>query len=187
MAGPDTLMIIRHGEKPADPPATPPPYGVDAEGKQSEHSLVPRGWQRAGALAKVLGAATPPAPLVQPTAIFAPDYSAETTSHRTTETVTPLGDRLGLQIQKPVAKGAEEQLVLDHLVSAAGHVLVCWEHHHIPAIVAGLGTALGVSAIPAIGRSWPDDDFDSVLVFTRSADGYSLAVTSQDALAGDTP
>jgi hypothetical protein len=59
-APPDVIYIIRHGEKPADPPALDPgqpspapgpPFGVDYEGNQDEHSLLPRGWQRSGALA----------------------------------------------------------------------------------------------------------------------------------------
>ena len=48
-APPEEIYIIRHGEKPADPEPSghgkPPdaPFGVDLEGKQSPHSLVPRG------------------------------------------------------------------------------------------------------------------------------------------------
>jgi hypothetical protein len=58
-APPDIIYIIRHGEKPADPPSgapgqTPPapgpPFGVDVQGSQNPHSLLPRGWQRSGAL-----------------------------------------------------------------------------------------------------------------------------------------
>src|SRR6478672_8454354 len=57
---PQQIYLIRHGEKPADPPASPlgapaaasgPPFGVDIDGNQNEHSLLPRGWQRCGALA----------------------------------------------------------------------------------------------------------------------------------------
>jgi hypothetical protein len=44
---PEVIYIIRHAEKPLKPPAS----GVDFEGSQNEHSLLPRGWQRSGALA----------------------------------------------------------------------------------------------------------------------------------------
>src|SRR5450432_2760145 len=46
-----TIMIIRLGEKPPEPPASPPPFGVTPDGRQDDHSLSVRGWQRAGALA----------------------------------------------------------------------------------------------------------------------------------------
>ena len=53
-APPEVIYIIRHGEKPADPPPagqgqTPPPappFGIDYQGNQDAHSLLPRGWQR---------------------------------------------------------------------------------------------------------------------------------------------
>ena len=44
---PEVIYIIRHAEKPLKPPLS----GVDYEGGQNEHSLLPRGWQRSGALA----------------------------------------------------------------------------------------------------------------------------------------
>ena len=51
---PQQIYVIRHGEKPADPSPTSapgPPFGVDVNGNQNAHSLLPRGWQRSGALA----------------------------------------------------------------------------------------------------------------------------------------
>jgi hypothetical protein len=56
----EVIYIIRHGEKPADPPPAGPgqsppapdaPFGVDYQGNQDPHSLLPRGWQRSGTLA----------------------------------------------------------------------------------------------------------------------------------------
>ncbi len=49
---PDVIYIIRHGEKPADPPAAGPgqpppapaaPFGVNYQGNQDPHSLLPEG------------------------------------------------------------------------------------------------------------------------------------------------
>jgi len=69
-APPGIIYIIRHGEKPADPadvapgqsPSPPaPPFGIDVQGNQDLHSLLPRGWQRSGALAVLFD----PACLVQ--------------------------------------------------------------------------------------------------------------------------
>lgn len=45
------VMIIRHADKPPEPPKEPPPFGVTREGTQDEQALIVRGWQRAGALA----------------------------------------------------------------------------------------------------------------------------------------
>ncbi|MEA2409523.1 MAG: hypothetical protein QOC77_84 [Thermoleophilaceae bacterium] len=72
-----SIFIIRHGEKP------PPGHGVDAGGKQDEHSLVPLGWQRAGALAT----------------LFAGKRAAS--RERTHQTITPLAALLGVEIESP--------------------------------------------------------------------------------------
>lgn len=53
-APPDVIYLIRHGEKPDEPAprrSAPAHRGVDFHGNQNEHSLLPRGWQRSGALA----------------------------------------------------------------------------------------------------------------------------------------
>ena len=47
---PEVIYIIRHAEKPLKPPLS----GVDYQGSQNEHSLLPRGWQRSGALAALV-------------------------------------------------------------------------------------------------------------------------------------
>ena len=65
---PDVIYIIRHGEKPADPPPqapggpspSPPPFGVNDQGIQDAHSLLPRGWLRSGALTVLFDPAAGP-------------------------------------------------------------------------------------------------------------------------------
>lgn len=187
MPAPTKVMIIRHGEKPADPPANPPPHGVNAHGEQNRHSLLPRGWQRAGAIAKLFGGAAPPEPFARPDAVFAPDYHHETPFHRTSDTVTPLAERVGLEVRTPTRKGHEASFVDDHLVDQDGVSVVCWEHHHIPALAQAFARAAGIDedALPAHARHWPEDDFWSVLVFSRDGGGYTVAVASEDALEGD--
>jgi hypothetical protein len=80
---PQQIYVIRHGEKPADPvapspgeptPPSVPPFGVDVDGNQSVHSLLPRGWQRSGALAVLFDPAVgaPQAGLRTPTALYSP-------------------------------------------------------------------------------------------------------------------
>lgn len=188
MSGPAVVMMIRHGEKPADAPAKPPPHGVDHLGRHSDHSLLPRGWQRAGALATILGGHEPGLP--RPQSVFAPDYGSATAVHRTTQTVTPLAQRWGLAVQTPVAKGHEPHLVKDFLGPAQGVVLVCWEHHHLPPLAQAFAQQVGLrqQELPDAARFWPEDDFWTVLVFTRDEDGrYTVTATSQAALEGDPP
>ena len=45
MTQPRTLLMIRHGEKPAGNDR-----GVDQHGNENPDGLIPRGWERAGAL-----------------------------------------------------------------------------------------------------------------------------------------
>ena len=113
---PEQIYIIRHGEKPADlpppapgqPPVAPsPPFGVDVNGNQDDHSLIPRGWQRSGALtvlfAPAVGAACG-AGCAHPTALYSPSYGdpAKTQAHRTYQTILGLSERIGLYDQLPV-------------------------------------------------------------------------------------
>ena len=107
---PEVIYIIRHAEKPLRPPLS----GVDFEGGQNEHSLLPRGWQRSGALA----ARSHPdfgsvrAGLRTPTALVAPSWGhpGKTAAHRAYQTIQGLSERLGLPITSQFAQGQEQQL-----------------------------------------------------------------------------
>ncbi len=204
-AGPRTIYLIRHAEKPPSPvPAGSPPsvqapgvqasLGVDAVGCVDDHSLTPRGWQRSGALTVFFGPADSQARSPQvhpPTRVFAPDYGspAESARHRPHQTVEPLARRLGLSIETPVPKGGEADLVHRHLLAATdAHVLVCWEHEHLTGMVAALAEAVSIEPPPAPDLHWPDDRFDMVLVLTRTEDptvGYRLSQLPQLLLYGD--
>ena len=73
MPGPQQILIIRHAEKP--PPLGPPPPGIKEDGSHDRHSLVVRGWQRAGALAHLSGHFS--GDFGRPTAIFSPPAAGE--------------------------------------------------------------------------------------------------------------
>jgi hypothetical protein len=194
-AGPPAqIYVIRHGEKPADP-ATPtaapsPPFGVDVNGNQSIHSLLPRGWQRSGALAVLFAPALGPlqAGLRTPIALFSPDYGKpdKTQGHRTYETIQGLSARLNVPINTPFAEGQEPALANAVVADYSGVVLICWEHQHIPAIAAALPTVSG-SQIPS---PWPGDRFDVIWSFTlqpaTSPPEYVFSQIPQQLLAGDT-
>jgi hypothetical protein len=198
-APPQLIYIIRHGEKPADPPSASPgqtavpaasPFGVDYQGDQDEHSLLPRGWQRSGALAVLfdpaLGALQ--AGLQVPTALLSPDYGdpAKTTAHRTYQTIQGLSGRLGLQIASDFAEGQESELAASVVSSYPGVVLICWEHDHIPALASSLPTVPGT----VIPQPWPGDRFDVVWTFTlvpgSTPAQYTFGQIPQQLLSGDT-
>jgi len=197
-APPEVIYIIRHGEKPADPPPVDPgqppptptaPFGVGYQGIQDEHSLLPRGWQRSGALAALFAPAlgAPQAGLQVPGTLLAPSYGnpGKTAEHRTYQTIQGLSDRLSLQITSDFAEGQESQLIASVMSTYSGVVLICWEHQHIPAL------ASSVPAIPgtAIPQKWPGDRFDVIWTFTlvpgAAPAQYTFGQVPQRLLSGD--
>ena len=109
-------MIIRHAEK----PVSPPPFGVEEDGTQSQHALIALGWQRAGALVGFFAGPVVVA-IAVPDALYAPAVvpggSPEPSSIddfgkslRPIETITPLSRRLGLTPDQTYAVGDEESL-----------------------------------------------------------------------------
>ncbi len=194
---PQQIYLLRHGEKPADPPApspgqptapSGPPFGVDADGNQSVHSLLPRGWQRSGALAVLFDPAVGAlqAGLRTPTALYSPSYGDPDTTqaHRTFQTIQGLGGRLGVTIRSPLPEGQEPALAEAILASGGEVVLICWEHDHIPALAQAIPT-LDATAIPT---AWPGDRFDVIWTFALDpATGrYLFGQVPQQLLDGDT-
>jgi hypothetical protein len=195
---PEVIYIIRHGEKPADPPSVDPgqppptptaPFGVDDQGIQDEHSLLPRGWQRSGALAVLFAPAVGAAQagLQTPAALLSPSYGnpAKTAAHRTYQTIQGLSDRLGLQIASDFAEGQEPQLAASVVSTYSGVVLICWEHGHIPSLASSLPTTAGT----AIPQTWPGGRFDVIWTFTLVPGAvpaqYAFGQVPQQLLSGD--
>jgi hypothetical protein len=197
-ASPETIYVIRHGEKPADPPpagpgqsppAPTPPLGVDYQGIEDEHSLLPQGWQRSGALTALFSpsAGTPLAGLKIPTALLSPSYGApaKTTAHRTYQTIQGVSGRLSVPIVSRFAEGQEPQLAASVVSAGSGVVLICWEHQHIPALASSLPTTAGT----VIPQQWPGDRFDVIWTFTLVAGSapaqYAFGQIPQQLLPGD--
>jgi hypothetical protein len=159
---PEVIYIIRHAEKPLKPPLS----GVDFEGGQNEHSLLPRGWQRSGALAALFHPDSGPvrADLRTPTVLVAPSWGhpGKTAAHRSYQTIQGLSERLGVPITFRFAQGEEQQLADSLVSSQPGIALICWEHKHIPVIASSLPVVSGT----AIPRKWPGDRYDVIWSFT---------------------
>jgi hypothetical protein len=184
-APPEVIYIIRHAEKPFKPHLS----GVDYEGGPNEHSLLPRGWQRSGALAALFHPDSGPLRpgLRTPTLLVAPSWGHphKTAAHRSYQTIQGLSERLALPIASPFAQGHEQQLA-DSLVSShSGVVLICWEHKHLPAIAAALPLADGT----VIPEKWPGDRYDVIWEFTLAPGAgpprYTFSQIPQQLLSGD--
>lgn len=178
MAGPPSLiMFIRHGEKPRKDGSTP--LGVTPEGAPDIHSLVVRGWIRAGALIRFFGSAHDG--IETPDVIFAASAGDDASPHgrRPSQTVTPLSLAHGIRLDTRFAVGSERGVAAE-ILRQDGAVLVCWEHHNVPLIV----TALGID--DAATTSWPDDRFDLIWLFQSSQPNpYSFTAMNQALLDGD--
>jgi hypothetical protein len=193
---PQHIYLIRHGEKPADLPAggpdviSDPSFGVDYDGNQNVHSLLPRGWQRSGALPVLFdrGTSAPDPQLLTPTALVSPSYGdpQKTQQHRTYQTIQGVSGRFGIPIDSPFAEGQEAELAKQVIADYRGVVLICWEHHHIPALAAPIPTVTGA----AIPTDWPDNRLDVIWSFTAvpesSTPTYGFTQIPRQVLPGDT-
>lgn len=170
------VMVIRHGEKPdgSDP-------GVDERGKKDDASLTSTGWERANALPGLFAPdpGPPRAGLATPVAIYAAAANDDGEGKRTRETVTPLAARLGIPVGTPFGKGQEKQLV-EQVIAGPGPALISWQHEELPDIAAAFP---GVRPTPP--SDWPDDVYDVVWTFTRTADGWQFAQLPEQVLPQD--
>jgi hypothetical protein len=192
------IMLIRHAEKP-----TSTANGINIDGDPDSSSLIPQGWQRAGALNGLFTSAIGPLPI--PDFLFAPNlYSSDTpaetqtstakqhgsgTSRRPYETITPLSLKLGIIINaipgstEPAqyAKG-DYPAMLDAAMACPGVVLISWEHGEIPDIANQI---LGNQTTAP--QKWPSERFDMVWVFdlNTAANTYSFNQAPQLLLQGD--
>jgi len=177
------ILMIRHAEKPV---AGSLPNGVTADGVQDDHSLIVRGWQRAGALAMLLASDTP-LPLARPQFVFAASGQTSAKSQRSKQTVMPLVTKLGNAVVASFDFGVGQELsVAEAIGQCAGVVLVAWEHHNIPIIASSFPLSSNNKAPVGL---WPDDRFDLVWVFDQDASapgsGYIFSQVAQLLLAGD--
>jgi len=174
------IFIIRHAEKPVGKAK-----GVEINGDRSEDSLIPRGWQRAGALARLFDPfdSPPRRGLAKPEQLIAPLYPAGNANHRTHETLAPLSELLERSVEKPFKEGQEKELGRYMSSDAkAPVVLIAWEHHLIPDIAKNIKPLKN-----EVPDKWPEDRFDLVWSFALSGSpgAYVFTSISQMLLHGD--
>lgn len=181
--GATKIMLIRHAEKPQTSPLV---HGVKSTGDHHRESLAVRGWQRAGALACLLSGAhgTPGSSgLAVPSHIYAAKAHTSCRSKRPIETVGPLAEKLGLEVDHRFAKG-HEQLLVEEARNRGGSVLISWHHMELPAI-ANLITG-NEATTP---QTWPENRFDVIWVFNLAprSGRYRFSQVPQMLLGGDSP
>ena len=179
-AAQQTIMLIRHAEKPQTKGS---PFGVTASGEEDNKSLLVQGWQRAGALVELFDPAVGSirTGLSKPTALFAAS-PAHGGSKRPLETITPLSARLSFNVNTKI-KPSDTTGIANLLAATPGAPLAAWQHQYIPTIAQHLGTVN-----PTPPKKWPGNRFDIVWVFTRQSDGsWAFTQVPQLLLAGDKP
>jgi hypothetical protein len=174
------IMVIRHAEKPVDPP----PHGVTFEGEREKESLTVRGWQRAGALVSFFAPANgsfQDSSLAEPQFLFASKPTKRNGSKRPIETITPLAEKLAIRINSNFQKDEEKEM-LEEAFLCAGVVLICWQHEFIPKIANHI-----LKNKTTAPQDWPEDRFDVVWVFERDSASaqYSFKQVPQNLLMGD--
>jgi hypothetical protein len=149
----DTLLIIRHAEKP--------------EGDNSGPGLAPGGEARAKAYASYFQHLRIDGAPVKIDAIIATADSQD--SERPRLTVTPFAQASGLKIEQPFPD--KEVKALAHwLAAGAPHrtILIAWHHGRLPKLLNQLG-ANPDEVLP--DGFWPEDAFDWVIVLRYDGDG----------------
>jgi hypothetical protein len=159
-AQPAQIILIRHGEKPADPEAV---------------HLSKEGQERARALVHFVTTTPELKEHGLPAALFATQTTKHGRGQRTQETIAPLAKELGLPIQTPV--GSEEykamaKAVLSNHKLRGKTILICWTHEFIPELAA----ALGVRPQPP---KWKDENYDGVYLISYEPGGVKLQELTQ--------
>lgn len=188
MSGPSKIMLIRHGEKPAEPP---PPYGITLQGEHDNESLTAHGWQRAGALVSFFAPSNGQFQnphIATPRTIYAVRVGPDSESWRHQQTVTPLLEKLhGRAAANFDYLKHQTDLLVASVLASEGVVLVCWDHNHLPVIARQIPSSPNSTTLPP--DEWDESRFDLVWVFDLDpiAGGYLFKAVPQLVLAGDAP
>jgi hypothetical protein len=169
-----TVLVIRHAEKPEEPVDEKHGPGLTAAGDKDKHSLIIRGWQRAGAWAALFGQGVN-SDYPRPDVVYAADPGKtsdadDTNSKRPFETIRPLCKRLQIT---PVTKYGvgDEPAMVGEVLKQKGTVLISWEHKMI--IKSIIHEIVKPQSVPNLPPHWDGTRFDVVLRFDRPQVGAS--------------
>lgn len=144
------ILVMRHGEKP-DAPGNP--------------HLAPAGVARAQHLVTYI-----PQTFGKPDVIVASAVSAD--SSRPLETVQPLAQQCGLQVQTPYADGqfaeAAQKMLTDPGYKDQPLIVCCWHHGKIPKLMHALGCRQGEYPDP-----WDETVFNLILKVALSSNAVT--------------
>jgi hypothetical protein len=87
--------------------------------------------------------------------------------------------RLGLTANTGYGAGDEKKLV-EQVINQPGPTLISWQHGGIPEIAKAFP-----AVTPKPPSDWPDDRFDIVWTFTKTADGWQFAQVPELVLPAD--
>jgi len=172
---PERIICLRHAEEPDEKRFPDDGPGLDERGRESKRSLTARGWRRARALAATMLCGTLPDDAVARTRLFVPDYDDGFDRHRSYETLLPLAERLGLEIEHPCEKDQPGKLA-KLLRSASGVAVVCWQHENLELLVSQLTGDDNVA--------WPQGRFDLIWLLLARGETYDLTPVEQPARSG---
>jgi broad specificity phosphatase PhoE len=175
------VMLIRHAEKPLSASG---PSGVSPAGERDKESLTVRGWQRAGALAHLFAPSDghfPHQSLARPQSLFASKPKRQNGSMRSTETITPLAEKLATRINCNYTR-TETDAMLREALACDGVVLICWQQEYLPEIANRI---LGDETTAP--QDWPEDRYDMIWVLDLDPESgrYGFRQVPQLLLMGD--
>ncbi|MFY9936824.1 MAG: hypothetical protein WAK33_08140 [Silvibacterium sp.] len=189
---PSKIMIIRHAEKPPNPPNKSGPWDVKEDGQSGGgKSLIVPGWQRAGALNAFFAPyKSKPAntEIETPHHIYAANPKGET--QRPFETVEPLAAWLkykegSSQFNVSYDVGGGEKDMVKSVLEHGSPVLICWEHDHImPDIMEHINKEVPITNYAHITNPFPNV-FYLVWVLDLKGGKYTWCSVNQNLMAGD--
>ena len=189
---PSKIMILRHAEKPPDPPNKKGPWDMQEDGQSGGgKSLIVPGWRRAGALVHFFAPyeSKPATPGIEtPSHIYAASPKG-TETQRPWETVTPLAEWLGYKEGSEKFdtsyKIGDEQDLVKSVLGNSSPVLICWEHIHImPDMIGEINKAYPIENYKEIPKQFPNV-FYLVWILDLKDGKYTWSSVRQNLMPGD--